>query len=252
MELGSFSGPLDLLLHLVQKHEIDIYDIPIARLTDQYLAHLRAMQACDIEMGGEFIVMAATLMEIKSRLLLPPAPRGDGEEEGPDPRAELAQMLDEYRRYKEAAERLRSRAEAWSRVFARGGDLPADVAGLVPEVELANLSVNALVDALQQVLLEAEEEHGVTTVRRERVSVRVKLAALWRRLLASPDGITFRDLFAPPYTRADVVATFLALLELLRLNRVRVRQEHAFGELRIARAPTGSAAVRGSRTAYHG
>lgn len=242
VQLEAFSGPLDLLLHLIQKNEVDIYDIPIARITDQYLAYLRLLEARDIEVAGEFIVMAATLMEIKSKLLLPPAPREEGEEEGPDPRAELVQMLEEYRKYQEAAEVLRQRLETWTRVFPRGGELPEEVAEMAPAVELANLSVTALVDALQQVLAEAEAEHGITEIRREQVTVRMKLAELWRRLLATPEGVTFRELFTAPYTRVEVVATFLALLELLRLGRVRVVQRHSFGELHIARAPAPTAA----------
>ncbi len=238
VQLEAFSGPLDLLLHLIQKNEVDIYDIPIARITDQYLDTLRLMESRDIEVAGEFIVMAATLMEIKSRMLLPPAPKEEGQEEGPDPRAELVQMLEEYTRFKGAAEVFRTRVEVWSRVFARGGELPAEVMDLAPETGFANLSVPALMDALQQVLLEAEEDHGVAAMPRERVTVRMKMAELWRRLQLHPEGLTFRDLFTRPFTRADVIAMFLALLEMLRLGRILVAQPHAFADLRIQRAPT--------------
>lgn len=237
VELEAFSGPLDLLLHLIQKNEVDIYDIPIARITDQYLAALQLMEERDIEVAGEFIVMAATLMEIKSRTLLPPVPKEPDEEEGSDPRAELVQMLEEYRRYKEAADLFRSRMETWTRVFTRTGELPAQIAELAPDVEIANLSVISLVDALQQVLAGAEEEHGVTSVQREKITVRMKIAELWRRLFLSPDGIAFADMFTAPYTRVDVVATFLAMLELLRLGRILVTQTHAFAEVRIRKAP---------------
>lgn len=246
VELEAFSGPLDLLLHLIQKNQVDIYDIPIARITDQYLAHLQLMEARDVEVAGEFIVMAATLMEIKSRMLLPPPPSQESEEEGPDPRAELVQMLEEYRRYKEAAEIFRSRSEVWTRVFRRGGELPPDVAALVPEAELANLSVTALVDALHQVLLEAEADHGATAVQREKVTVRMKIAELWRRLNAHPEGISFRGLFTRPFTRADVIAMFLAVLELLRLGRIRVVQRQVFGDLHIQRVPLTGDAGRGT------
>lgn len=244
VELDAFSGPLDLLLHLIQKHEVDIYDIPIARITDQYLAYLQLMEALDIEVAGEFIVMAATLMEIKSRTLLPPAPKQEDEEEGPDPRAELVQMLEEYRRYKDAAEQFKKRSEVWSRVFPRGSDLPAEIASLAPEAGFTNLSVSALMDALQQVLIEAESDHGVRTVQREKVTVRMKIAELWHRLGANPEGITFRSLFDRPFTRVDVIATFLAVLELLRLGRIIVYQPHAFAELHIRRvqAPVESTA----------
>jgi segregation and condensation protein A len=240
VELDAFRGPLDLLLHLIQKNEVDIYDIPIARITDQYLAALKLMEALDIEVAGEFIVMAATLMEIKSRMLLPPAPKEDSEEEGPDPRAELVQMLEEYRRYQSAAELFRSRAEVWTRVVPRGGELPPEVAALVPDTELANLSVSTLVDALHQVLLEAEADHGVTAVQRERVTVRMQIAELWRRLNANPEGVSFRSLFTHPVTRVEVIAMFLAVLELLRLGRICVVQPHTFGDLRIQKvaAPT--------------
>lgn len=237
VQLETFSGPLDLLLHLIQKNEVDICDIPIARITDQYLAYLKLMESLDIELAGEFIVMAATLMEIKSKMLLPPKPKAENEEEGPDPRAELVQMLEEYRRYKEAAEMFRARMAVWSRVFPRSGDLPADVAELAPPREYANLSVTTLMDALQQVLLEAEEEHGVRTILREKVTVRMKIAALWRLLRVRPDGVTFQELFTRPYTRLEVVASFLAVLELLRLGKVVVVQEHAFAALHIRRTP---------------
>ena len=235
VELEAFSGPLDLLLHLIQKNEVDIYDIPIARITDQYLAYLHLMESRDIEVAGEFIVMAATLMEIKSRMLLPPAPKKEDEEEGPDPRAELVQMLEEYRRYKEAAEQFRRRSDVWSRVFPRGSEVPAEIAGLAPEAGFSNLSLSALMDALQEVLMEAEADTGVRTLQRERVTVRMKLAELWHRLHDHPEGITFRSLFARPFSRVDVIATFLAVLELLRLGRIVVLQPHAFGELHIRR-----------------
>ena len=237
VQLEAFSGPLDLLLHLIQRNEVDICDIPIARITDQYLAALRLMEALDVEVAGEFIVMAATLMEIKSRMLLPPAPREEGEEEGQDPRAELVQMLEEYRRYKDAADVFRSWSETWSQVFARAPELPPDVLDLAPDVEFANLSVPVLVDALKQVLQEAEAEHGLVSVQREKVSVRMKIAELWRRVCARPEGFTFRELFTPPFTRVEVIATFMAVLELLRLGRILVAQRHAFGELHIRRAP---------------
>lgn len=235
MQLEAFSGPLDLLLHLVRKNEIDIYDIPMARLTEQYLEYLEAMPVCDLALGGEFLVMAATLMEIKSRLLLPSESTREGEEEGPDPRAALVQMLEEYQRYQQAAVALGEWLEKGLQVFPRGGALSADVAALLSEGRFSNLSVRALVEALQGVLRQAEAEPSFTAVRREPVSVRQKLTALWRRLLGSPNGLRFRDLFTPPYTRAEVVATFLAMLELLRRNRIRVFQEHPFGELHLIR-----------------
>ncbi len=243
VELDAFSGPLDLLLHLIQKQEIDIYDIPIARITDQYLAYLQLLEALDIEVAGEFIVMAATLMEIKSRMLLPPAPKQEDEEEGPDPRAELVQMLEEYRRYKEAAEQFKKRSEVWGRVFPRGSELPAEIASLVPEAGFANLSVPALLGALQQVLLEAETEHGARTVQREKVTVRMKIAELWHRLSVHPEGVTFRSLFDRPFTRVDVIATFLAVLELLRLGRIVVCQAHAFAELHIQKVQAAADAT---------
>ncbi|MDH7569226.1 MAG: segregation/condensation protein A [Armatimonadota bacterium] len=236
VQLEVFSGPLDLLLHLIQKNQVEIYDIPIARITDQYLAYLRLMEARDIEVAGEFIVMAATLMEIKSRLLLPPEPREEGEEAEPDPRADLVRMLEEYRRYKEAAQIFQERMEVWMRVFPRGADLPDEMVALIPDAGFANLSPGALAEALQQVLLAAEAEHGVTEIRRERVTVRMKIAELWHVLASRPEGVGFRELFKPPYTRADVVATFLAVLELLRLGRIRVWQKHPFEEIWISRS----------------
>lgn len=225
VKLDVFEGPLDLLLHLVKKNEVDLSDIPMATITDQYLAYLELLQQLDLDVAGEYLVMAATLLHIKSRLLLP-SDEADEEEEGEDPRAELVRQLLEYQRFKEAAELLSRRALLDRDVFAR--DPFRDEADSEQEV-VYDVALGDLLDALQDVLKRAAPEtaHHVML---EQVSLRERACFILDRLREQAP-LSFADLFLPTATRVQIVVTFLALLELVRMRLVTVFQEERFGPI---------------------
>ena len=233
IKLGVFEGPLDLLLHLIKQNEIDIYDIPIAQITEQYLQYLFVMEQFDLDVAGEFLVMAATLMEIKSKLLLPPDPSSEDEEEPGDPRAELVERLLEYQRYKEVAETFHEWEVERQRVFARGG---ADASENIEfPLVLADVKAVDLLDALRRLLADFGDGQQVTSIQRRRTTVRLKMREVWRKVCGQPEGILFERLFSGDRTIEEIVITFLALLELLRLRKVVVKQKGLFGEIHILR-----------------
>lgn len=229
--LEVFEGPLDLLLHLIRQNEVDIYDIPIAQVTEQYLAYLALMESLDLDVAGEWLVMAATLIEIKSKMLLPEDPAEETpEEEKVDPRLELVERLIEYEKFKGAAELFRERETERSRMFLRG---PAELQfELKPVISLDNVTAVDLLSALQRILSDVGEE-GVTTIQRRKVTVRIRMREIWRRVSSSPGQLRFDDLFEDAMTRVEIVITFLALLELLKMQRVRAKQKRAFAPIEI-------------------
>ena len=225
VELPSFEGPLDLLLHLIRKHEIDIFDIPIAAITDKYLAYLEWMRVLNIDIAAEFLVMAATLAHIKSRMLLPPGQsEGDDEaEEEGDPRQDLVRRLLEYQRYKEAAEELRDRPILDRDAFSRGA-----LAALPPVEEASpfgEVSVFRLIEALDRVMQQSSRRvsHEVLI---ERISIADRIQELAEILLIRRE-VTFEELFEDAPTRLRIVVTFMALLEMARLKMVRLHQAEA-------------------------
>ena len=230
--LGIFEGPLDLLLHLIREQKINIYDIPIARITEQYLAYLRLMEEIDLEIAGEWLVMAATLLEIKSRMLLPQEPtvEDQDEEDDIDPRRELVERLIEYEKFKNAAEHFREREEERAKIFVRASaDLDWE---LKPTLSLENITAADLLAVLQRILADVGEEE-VTTVQRRKVTVRMRMREIWQRLIERSGRLTFHELFDNDTTRLEVVITFLALLELIVARRARAEQQHTFGPITI-------------------
>jgi segregation and condensation protein A len=235
VRLPIFEGPLDLLLYLIERDEIDIFDIPIEHITNEYLQYLAQLGTLNIDVCGEFLVMAAQLLEIKSRMLLPQHERPPEEqEEAGDPRAELVARLLEYRRYKLVAEELRARAELQQYVFSRGlllaGEEPSP--DQRPHLMLGEVSAFDLWAAFQNVLSRVREPASGEVVR-PRFTVAQKMAAIAARLRWATEGIRFEQLFDEEATRAEVIVIFLALLELIRLRRVRVAQQGLFGEIRV-------------------
>ena len=223
VRLEVFEGPLDLLLYLIKREELDICDIPIAHITDEYLQALKMMELLNLDLAGEFLVMAATLMQIKSRMLLPAEEAApEGEEE--DPRADLMAQLLEYKRFKEAAEVLRGYEERRHEVFPRTAS--ADEGEYLLEASMFDL-----LGAVGKVLERAREE-PVTEISAEEVTVEEKIKYLLD-LLRERSAVTFGELFAGIATRVEIIATFLALLELVRLGEARARQVDPFGEIRI-------------------
>jgi segregation and condensation protein A len=234
VRLPIFEGPLDLLLHLIREAKIDIYDIPVAEVTAQYLEMLALMEALDLEVAGEFLVMAATLMEIKSRMLLPrpPAPPPE-DEEGGDPRAELVLRLLEYEQYKMAAERFRALEDAGRLRFTREAEPEA-----AESVPLKELGPHDLLVALRRMLASfAEAGPPVASLQRERINLRLRMRELWGRLQDSDGPLSFLALFGDGSrpSRLEVIITFLAVLELLRLGRLQVHQPHALADLLLAK-----------------
>lgn len=231
--LGVFEGPLDLLLHLIREHEIDIYDIPIAKVTEQYLAYLSLMESLDLDVAGEWLVMAATLLEIKSRMLLPEDPQEQTDDEPVDPRLELVERLIEYEKFKGAAEVFRERETERSRMFARGAvEVEFD---LRPKFDLSDITAVDLLAALQKILLETDEEEPVTSIQRRKVSVRMRMREVFKKI-ETAGKIAFEELFEGDRNRVDVVITFLALLELLKQRKVTVKQKRAFAPIHIVPA----------------
>ena len=234
VKLEVFEGPLDLLLYLIKRDEVDIYDVSIERITKQYLAYMEAFQVLNIELAGEFIVMAANLLYIKSRTLLPrdqQMAEEDAEED--DPRFELIRQLIEYKKFKEAAARLRDHEAMQQNLFARvpaTPDLPPAENLLVEEVGIFDL-----IHAFQKILkrLDSKKE-DLREIFAENFTVSEKIDHVLR--VTRPGvPLRFEELFADAASRTEIVVTFLAMLELIRLKQLRVRQEGHFGEIWIDR-----------------
>jgi len=226
-KLPVFEGPLDLLLYLIKENRIDIYDIPIALITKQYLEYMELMKELNLEIAGEFLVMAATLIQIKSKMLLP---KEEKEAENPteDPRTELVERLLEYQRFKEASRSLKVRYEVWRDIFRRP---PPDRDEIeLDTITLTEVSVFDLIGALKSVMEKAPAE--TIEITRETLTVADRINLIMERL-EKEDGIRFDDLFEVDYTRITLIVTFLALLELMRLGLVKAYQERRFGPIWI-------------------
>lgn len=235
VDIDVFEGPLDLLLYLLRREELDIYDIPIEHITSQYVQYLDMMRMLDLNIAGEFLVMAATLMVIKSRMLLPVEvrPEDDVETEAEDPRWELVRQLVEYKKFKDAAARLMEREELQSETFGQGGGTGFDIK-LVPDdpdLALGDIGLFDLLTAFQAVLDRAPDE-PFGHLEPLRWSVPDKMEAILV-LARREQTLSFASLFHVRSTRGEVIVTFLALLELLRLRQVAARQTEVFGAILI-------------------
>jgi segregation and condensation protein A len=233
VKLEIFEGPLDLLLYLIKRDEIDIYEISIERITRQYLEYLQAFKELNIDLAGEFVAMAANLIYLKSRSLLPvdqQPPEEDAEED--DPRWELIRQLIEYKKFKEAAAQLHLRELEQERIFAReeGSSPPAE--GLL---RLGEVGIFQLINAFQNVIKRVEARQNLQEIPGERFSVSEKIDTILQRVEAG-SRIPFSDLFGAIVSRLEVVVTFIALLELIRLKQVRAIQKNIFDEIEIASA----------------
>ncbi len=235
VKLERFEGPLDLLLHLIKRDEIDIYDIPIARITEQYLQYLDLMRELNLDVAGEFLVMASTLMRIKVKMLLPASPLGEEEEEG-DPRDKLVQQLLEYRKFKEAAERLREREEARRGLFERG--LPESLDASEP-LPLKPVNLFDLLEVFRRV---QQRAGAVTTYEIEAEPVHLEDCMQRIRDRIQGEGrASFTDLLVRCHRRIERIVTFMALLELMKLGEVMAEQEEPFGDIWIH--PAGNPAA---------
>ena len=229
IHLPVFDGPFDLLLHLIREEQVDIYDIPIARITDQYLAYLARMEELDLDIASEFLVMAANLLAIKARMLLPrPAEEGEPEE---DERSELVHDLLEYMRFKEAASEMSRLHEASSRMIRRPNEQELYINMFSEENPLSGKTLEDLQTAFNTVLEKAAKKETVFSIQREQVTLRDKLEELFYLIGSHPQGLRFSAAFDSCASRMELVVTFLALLELIRQRVIRVSQDRQFGEI---------------------
>lgn len=229
VNLEVFQGPLDLMLYLIKKDEIDIYDIPIARVTEQYMQYIELMKTLNLELAGEYILMAATLIRIKTKLLLPPA-EGDAEEL--DPREELVAALLEYKKFKEVSEILKEKRMFEERVFVPppidGGNGDGEKIVLSPSTTLFDM-----LTAFKEVLDRAEQEK-MLELNAEEITIEERITRILD-LLAEKESATFQELFADIPRKIIAITTLLAILELIRLHRITIRQSLPFSELRVYR-----------------
>jgi len=242
-----FEGPLDLLLYLIKKEEVDIYEVNLTKLATQFLEYIETMRLLDLEVAGEFLVMAATLMYIKSRELLPVDQQVavEGEEDEDDPRWELIRQLVEYKKFKDAAARLQGLEARQSQVYPRLPGKP-DLAEEPVEIK-PDVSVFDLINAVNTVLRRFEKREDLRDIFDDRWTVSEKIELL-SNVIVERTRLKFSELFDHVTSRSEVVVTFLALLELIRLKRVVVSQPESFAEIEIARGPEAQPAPRGEPT----
>ena len=233
LKLDIFEGPLDLLLYLIKKNDIDICDIPIAQITDQYLEYIDLMKLMDLEVIGDFLVMAATLMQIKSKMLLPPDP-SQQEEEEIDPRDELVKRLQEYKMFKEIAEKLKEKELFRQNFFGRNMDeelskeIKEDAKEVYFEANLFDL-INAFTKALRKF-----KEETVYQVNKEEYTVEQKIHEILH-LLLEKESIMLTELFDKAKSKIEVIVTFMSILELIRLREILVMQKRLFDDIQILR-----------------
>jgi len=227
-----FEGPLDLLLYLIKKEEVDIYEVNLTSLATQFIEYIETMRLLDLEIAGEFLVMASTLMYIKSRELLPvdQQVQVEGEEDGEDPRWELIRQLVEYKKFKDAAAQLQDLEARQENIFPRiPGKLEFDTEAPAPRPEV---SIFDLVNAVNSVLKRFNKREDLRDIFEDKWTVSEKIEHLLR-LISDRQTLRFSELFEGVTSRSEVVCTFLALLELIRLKQLTAIQDQAFGEIQI-------------------
>ena len=244
VNLEVFEGPLDLLLYLIKKDELDIYDIPIERVASQYMEYLGTMEMLDLNIASEFIVMASTLALIKSRMLLPsdiPVDADAEEDEGSDPRWDLVKQLVEYKRFKDAAGKLQEREYVQQNIFGSGGEAMIGEGEDEAEAKpLGDVSLFDLISAFNDVLAKAPVE-PIGQIEPIAWTVPDKIDMILRLTRQVEKGVSFTKLFNQHSPRGEIIVTFLALLELLRLRQIAVFQSETFAEIVVMALPEGGA-----------
>ncbi|BAK48297.1 hypothetical protein CXIVA_23300 [Clostridium sp. SY8519] len=240
VKLEAFEGPLDLLLHLIEKNKVDIYDIPIAVIADQYLDYLEQMDREDLDSMSSFLVMAATLLDIKARMLLPDKEEEEGEEET-DPRAELVEQLLQYKMYKYMSMVLKDRQLDAGKVIYRRRHLPEAVVSYEEPLDLEQLTAGYDMNRLHEIFLSVMRRQadkidpvrsGFGRIRKEEVSIEDRTDFL-KKYAAAHHQFSFRNLLQKQHSKAEVIVTFLAVLELMKSGLIAVRQEHLFDDILI-------------------
>jgi segregation and condensation protein A len=220
-----FEGPMDLLIHLIKRNEVDIYDIPIALITDQYLGYLELMKALNVDLAGDFIVMAATLAQIKSKMLLP-VHEGEDEE---DPRMEIVRPILEYLEIKSAADQLSKRNLLGDSTFIRHSDIKDFLSD--QDDEIISIGLFELIDAFQKILKNVSDDERIN-ITKDEMSVKDKISKLVD-IFEEKGSITFEELFSADVLKSDVILTFLAILEMVKLCLVRIAQHSQSGVMRL-------------------
>lgn len=244
VKLNVFEGPLDLLLHLIEKNKVNIYDIPIVTITEQYLDYVNHMEEEDLDVMSEFLVMAATLIRIKSKMLLPKVTEDDEEEEEEeDPRDELVRRLLEYKMYKYAASELKDLELDGAKAFYKKESIPAEVKNFKPAVDTValiseyDINLERLNEIFKSVMRKQVEKvdpirSKFKNIEREEISLEAKMAEI-REQVRGLAGINFRTLLEMQASRSNIIVTFLAILELMKIGAIQIRQEEIFGEIII-------------------
>lgn len=241
VKLQAFEGPLDLLLHLIDKNKVDIYDIPIVEITDQYMAYIKKMDEDNLDIMSEFLLMAATLLDIKSRMLLPREEVEDDSEETEDPRAELVQQLLEYKMYKTISYELRDRQMDAEHVFYKVPTLPEEVLKYEQPVDLeelmSDLTLNKLNDIFNQVLKRQDNRRDPIRstfgkIKKEEVSLEQKMEVVMAFAKATK-SFSFRALLEASHTKTEVIVTFLCILEMMKAGQIFITQEDTFTDIII-------------------
>jgi len=232
LKLDLFEGPLDLLLYLIKKNEMNICDIPIAAITDQYIEYIEMMKMLDLEVIGDFLVMAATLMQIKSRMLLPPDPQAEEEQE--DPRSDLIRRLQEYKIFKEIAEKLKEKAMQRQNLYARQVDVETvrewqqDAKEVYFEANLFDL-INAFTQALSKF-----KKDKIYQVAQDEFTVEQKIHDILHLLLRRPQ-VMLTEFFEQAKSKIEIIVLFMAILELIRLREIKVIQKRLFADIEVVR-----------------
>jgi len=232
ISLPHYEGPLDLLLDLIRRQQLDIYDIPIAKVTEQYLSYLHLMEEMDVDVASEFLLIAAQLIYIKSRMLLPPDPDATPEEQE-DPRTELVRRLLEYEKFKNAAQMLYQREMIENASWSNPGEVAVEDGELEPELKV---TLHDLLLAFRDVVKRAEQRPSME-VSRDEFSVEQMMAYLFERIVSATRAVSLTEVLPEITSRRALITAFLALLELTRLRAIDLRQEKAFGEITVRANP---------------
>lgn len=240
VKLEAFEGPLDLLLHLIDKNKINIYDIPIVEITDQYLEYIKLMESKNLEIMSEFLVMAATLIKIKSRMLLP-AKAKDNDEEDTDPRQELVERLLEYKMFKYVSEQLKDRQEDAARVMYKPPTIPKEIADFKEEIDpkeiLGDLTLLKLHEIFNSIMKKQNDKIDPIRSKFSKIEKEeIKLSEIFIRIQrygAEHKVFSFKNLINEQSTKMEVIVTFLGILELIKLGRIKIEQERTFDDIKI-------------------
>ena len=243
IRLAAFEGPLDLLYHLIEKNEIDIYDIPIAALTEQYLAYLDAAEDRDMDGMSEFLLMAATLLDIKCRMLLPRGVNEEGEEE--DPRAELVERLLQYKMYKYASYELKDRQLDASRMIFKDPSIPKEIAEYQEEVDVGELLSDVTLSRLQSIFRDIMKKQvdKIDPIRSKFGNIEKEKISLTDRMLHIEEyamlhgSFTFRGMLEEQHSKLMLIVTFLGILELMKVGKLKIEQENTFDDIQITYVP---------------